>query len=218
MPVLTLLITAIILLACGSPARAQGAADNAIRLLVEQARQKPDLRIRGARLLQPAAVAKFFETRGFTPVWLIPKGTNELLKAIRAIEDDGLTPDDYHLAVLTATLDAHTKTATPETAAELQVLMADAAAALIDHVRFGRVRPASLDKRWNVDPRVGARAARRHARSARPSRRRSTAASTRSSPITSSTPASSRRTRACAASPGPVDGRRCRRARRSSRA
>jgi murein L,D-transpeptidase YcbB/YkuD len=156
MPVLTLLITAIILLACGSPARAQGAADNSIRLLVEQARQKPDLRIRGARLLQPAAVAKLFETRGFTPVWLIPKGTNELLKAIRAIEDDGLTPDEYHLAVLTATLDAHTKTATPETAAELQVLMADAAAALIDHVRFGRVRPASLDKRWNVDPRVGA--------------------------------------------------------------
>ena len=36
------------------------------------------------------------------------------------------------------------------------MLIADAAAALIDHVRYGRVRPASLDKRWNVDPRVGA--------------------------------------------------------------
>jgi len=137
-------------------AGAQPPGDNAIRLIVEQARQKPDLRIRGARLLQPAAVAKFFETRGFTPAWQIPKGTNELLKAIRGIEDDGLTPGDYHLAVLTATLDAHTKAATPEIAAELQVLMADAAAALIDHVRYGRVRPATLDKRWNVDPRLGA--------------------------------------------------------------
>jgi murein L,D-transpeptidase YcbB/YkuD len=34
--------------------------------------------------------------------------------------------------------------------------MADAAAAMIDHVRYGRVRPATLDRRWNVDPRVGA--------------------------------------------------------------
>lgn len=150
------LAAAIVILTCGSPAAAQNGADNAIRLIVEQARQKPDLRIRGARLLQPAAIAKFFETRAFTPAWQIPKGTNELLKAIRAIEDDGLTPGDYHLAVLTATLEAHTKAATPETAAELQVLMADAAAALVDHVRFGRVRPASLDARWNVDPRVGA--------------------------------------------------------------
>jgi murein L,D-transpeptidase YcbB/YkuD len=156
MPVRALVVSVIVLVVCGSPALAQNAADNAIRLIVEQARQKPDLRIRGARLLQPAAVAKFFETRGFARIWQIPKGTNELLKAIRAIEDDGLTPGDYHLAALTATLDAHTKMPTPEAMAELQVLMADAAAAMIDHVRFGRVRPSALDRRWNVDPRLGA--------------------------------------------------------------
>jgi murein L,D-transpeptidase YcbB/YkuD len=152
---LPVLAAAIVVLACGSPVGAQ-TADNGIRMLVEQARQKPDVRIRGARLLQPAAVAKFFETRGFTPAWQIPKGTTELLKAIRAIEDDGLTPADYHLAVLTAALDAHTNAATPQSAAELHVLMADAAAALVDQVRYGRVRPSSLDRRWNVDPRVGA--------------------------------------------------------------
>ena len=117
MPVRMFLITVLAVLACGSAARAQPAADNAIRLLVEQARQKPDLRIRGVRLLQPAAVAKFFETRGFTRIWQIPKGTTELLKAIRAIEDDGLMPDDYHLAAITATLDAHTRAPTAETMA-----------------------------------------------------------------------------------------------------
>jgi murein L,D-transpeptidase YcbB/YkuD len=135
---------------------AQGTGDNAIRLIVEQTRQAPEARIRGARLLQPAAVAKFLEARGFTPAWKIPGDASNLLKAIRAIEEDGLTPDDYHLATLTAALDAHAKAATPQLAAELQVLMADAAAAMIDHVRYGRVRPATLDKRWNVDPRVGA--------------------------------------------------------------
>jgi L,D-transpeptidase YcbB len=40
--------------------------------------------------------------------------------------------------------------------ADVQVLAADAAAAIADHVRYGRVRPAALDTRWNVDPRVGA--------------------------------------------------------------
>jgi L,D-transpeptidase YcbB len=137
-------------------AHPQVPGDNAIRLIVEQARQKPDLRLRGARLLQPAAVAKFFETRAFTSAWPLPKAAQELVKAIRAVEDDGLDPDDYHLAVLTATIATHAKAATPEIAAELQVLMTDAAAAVIDHVRYGRVRPAALDRRWNVDPRLGA--------------------------------------------------------------
>ena len=130
--------------------------DNAIRLLVEQARQKPGFTIRGVRLLQPAAVAKFFETRAFAAPWPIPAAAAALVKAIHAVEDDGLTPSDYHLAALTAALDAHAKTPSAATAAELQLLMADAAAALIDHVRYGRVLPASLDKRWNVDPRLGA--------------------------------------------------------------
>lgn len=130
--------------------------DNAIRLLVEQARQKPGFVIRGARLQQPAAVAKFFEARAFAAPWPIPAAAAALLKAIRAIEDDGLTPSDYHLAALTAALDAHARTPSPENAAEIQLLMADAAAALIDHVRYGRVRPATLDPRWNVDPRLGA--------------------------------------------------------------
>jgi L,D-transpeptidase YcbB len=132
------------------------AADNAIRLLVEQARQKPGFAIRGARLLEPEAVAKFFEARAFASAWKIPVDPAALVKAIRAVEDDGLMPDDYHLAAITAALDAHTKAASAEVAAEIQVLMADAAAALIDHVRYGRVLPASLDRRWNVDPRLGA--------------------------------------------------------------
>ena len=132
------------------------ASENAIRQLVEQARQKPAFAIRGARLLQPEAVAKFFEARAFAAPWKLPAGPTALVKAIRAIEEDGLTPDDYHLAAITAALDAHARSASAEVAAEIQVLMADAAAALIDHVRYGRVLPASLDKRWNVDPRLGA--------------------------------------------------------------
>jgi murein L,D-transpeptidase YcbB/YkuD len=131
-------------------------ADNAIRQLVEQARITPATGVRGTQLLQPDAVATFFETRAFTAAWRLPDGAAQMIKAIRAIEQDGLTPDDYHLKTITAALEAQTKTPSPESAALLQILIADAAAAMIDHVRYGRVRPASLDKRWNVDPRIGA--------------------------------------------------------------
>ena len=111
--------------------------------------------MRGARLLQAQAVARFFEARAFAPAWRLPAGAQQVVTAIRNIDQDGLTPADYHLAAITAALDAYGKTPSTDVAADLQVLVADAAAALVDHVRYGRVRPASLDKRWNVDPRVG---------------------------------------------------------------
>lgn len=130
--------------------------ENAIRLRVEQARLQPAVGVRGARLLQAQAVARFFEARAFVPAWRLPAGARQMVAAIRNIEHDGLTPADYHLSVITAALDAYSRTPSAEVAADLEVLVADAAAALVDHVRHGRVRPAALDKRWNVDPRAGA--------------------------------------------------------------
>lgn len=132
------------------------AIEDGIRLRVEQARQQPAAGIRGTRLKQPEAVARFFETRAFAPAWKLPAAAEQVLTAIRNIEQDGLTPADYHLAAITTALDAHAKAPSNDTAADLQILIADAAAAMIDHVRYGRVRPATLDKRWNVDLRVGA--------------------------------------------------------------
>ena len=127
--------------------------NQAIRLRVEQVRQRPPASIRGTRLLQPEAVARFFETRAFAPAWKLPGSGPQILAAIRNIEQDGLTPSEYHLAVITAALDEYAKAPSHDAAADLQILMADAAAAMVDHVRYGRVRPSTLDKRWNVDPR-----------------------------------------------------------------
>ena len=79
-------------------ARAQApTVENTIRLRVEQARQQPAVAVRGSRLLQPEAVARFFEARAFAPAWRLPAGAQEMLAAIRNIEQDGLTPADYHL-------------------------------------------------------------------------------------------------------------------------
>ena len=147
-----------IFLLCGHGTSAVQAppGDNALRTLIEQMRQQPAASVRGTRLARPAAVARFFEARSFAPAWKLPAAGQQILGAIRAIEQDGLTPADYHLAAITAALEAHARMPSGELAAAIQVLIADAAAAMVDHARYGKVRPASLDRRWNVDPRAGA--------------------------------------------------------------
>jgi murein L,D-transpeptidase YcbB/YkuD len=127
----------------------------ALRLRIEPLHEGGAAAVRGARLMRRDAVAHFFQQRGFEPAWRIPEHADQIRRAIAAIEHDGLTPADYHLT----TIDALLAGGAPRTAADeadLQVLLTDGVAALVDHVRYGKVRPSSLDRRWNVDPREGA--------------------------------------------------------------
>ena len=71
-----------------------------------------------------------------------------------AVEQDGLDPRDYHLAAIESLRAAPADS--PGRDADLQILLTDAVAALVNHVRFGKVRPSTLDRRWNMDPRAGA--------------------------------------------------------------
>jgi L,D-transpeptidase YcbB len=128
----------------------------ALRARVETLRLSKTAPIRGVRLWQSAAVAAFFEARGFESAWAIPAGAESIMHAIREIQQDGLAPADYHLMVIESALIARSKAPAVDVDADLQVLLADAAAALVDHVRYGRVTPVSLDRRWNVDPRAEA--------------------------------------------------------------
>ncbi len=128
----------------------------ALRSRVEALRAAPATRIRGIQLMQPRAVVAFYEARGFQPAWALPAGAATIVQAIRRTQEDGLTPADYHLAALDSAIAARGSAANPELDADLQVLLADATAALFDHVLYGKVLPATLDKRWNVDPRIGA--------------------------------------------------------------
>ena len=128
----------------------------ALRARIEAVREAPAARVvRGSRLLQTRAVAAFFESRGFKPAWTKPQDPEALLAAIRRLDEDGLTPADYHLAAIESLLAAKPKAASAEAEADLQVLLTDAVAALVDHVRYGKVQPVTLDPRWNVDPRAG---------------------------------------------------------------
>jgi murein L,D-transpeptidase YcbB/YkuD len=124
-----------------------------LRLRVEQLHEEGRRSVRGVRLLEPDAVSHFFQIRNFTPAWR-GAGPDQILQAVRDAEQDGLVPRDYHLAAIEALRAAPADT--PGRDADLQILLTDAVAALVNHVRFGKVRPVTLDRRWNVDPRAGA--------------------------------------------------------------
>jgi len=151
------MVLAILLLAALSSTDQQTSAplSEALRARVEQLHDARTSAVRGVRLLFPDTVVHVFDARGFEPAWSATAAA-EVVKAIRDIERDGLTPSDYHLTAIESGLASRTGSPSAVTDVELQLLLTDAVAAMIDHVRYGRVRPVTLDRRWNIDPRANA--------------------------------------------------------------
>lgn len=111
--------------------------------------------IRGERLMALETVARFYEGRGSRRAW---KGDDaeQIAQAIRGVERDGLSPAAYHSVAIESLIVKSKASSTAAVEADLDILLTDAVAGLIDDVRFGRVLPRSLDPLWNVDPREGA--------------------------------------------------------------
>jgi murein L,D-transpeptidase YcbB/YkuD len=142
--------------AARSPGAGQPGVTEGVRQRIEHVRLDPRLVVGGDRLLFPNVVAEFFEGRAFSPVWTTKHDAGEAIDAIRRIAADGLTPAHYHLAAIERAREAQGRAATPAAGADLEILVADAVAAIVDHVQFGKVRPDRLDPDWNVDPRATA--------------------------------------------------------------
>jgi L,D-transpeptidase YcbB len=156
-PARVLVLLCVISLTVAAQVSPPSGLQEALRARIEAVREAtPTARVvRGSRLLQARAVAAFFEGRAFKAAWTGPQDAEAVVAAIRRLDEDGLTPADYHLAAIESLVAARTKAASAEAEADLQILLTDAVAALVDHVRYGKVQPLTLDPRWNVDPRVG---------------------------------------------------------------
>ena len=101
--------------------------------------------IHGERLIEPQAVARLYQARSSKVVWTGPKDAEQIVHAIHGLELDGLTPADYHLSAIETLLQERGKASTADLEAELDILLSDAVAGMFDHLRYGRVRPVSLD-------------------------------------------------------------------------
>ena len=116
----------------------------------------PGASIGGEPLLQRKAVEAFYRARENRSAWDLDAGAASVRAAIADIAKDGLDPADYHLARIDALIAARKAQPSADSDADLEVLLTDAVAAMIDQSRYGRVLPATLDSTWNVNSRKGA--------------------------------------------------------------
>jgi murein L,D-transpeptidase YcbB/YkuD len=111
--------------------------------------------IRGERLWQPRALARFYRARQGRSAWS-GRDAEDIAQAVRGVSRDGLNPSDYHLKTIEQLIASRREGSSSGADGDLDVLLSDAVAAMADHVRYGRVRPVTLNAAWNVDSREGA--------------------------------------------------------------
>ena len=117
--------------------------------------ERAGISVRDERMLERGAVAKFYQDRQTKAAWE-EKDRMEIVNSIRGFAADGLDPADYHLKTIEALLEQRKTEPTAEIEGDLDVLLTDAVAGMVDHMRYGRVRPVTLNPAWNVDPREDA--------------------------------------------------------------
>lgn len=116
--------------------------DNRLQSVVETLRGTASAVVGKTKLTNTAAIVAFYERGGMTLAWSRPGAMEELRRAIRNAEEDGLRPADYHLAALDAALESND----PLTS---DLIATDAIIRLIAHLRYGKVNPARLNQTWN---------------------------------------------------------------------
>lgn len=129
------------------PADASSAANEAIQETVERLRADGPQRVGSDTIISIVVLPDMYERRGFQPLWGNAAAVDDLLRAIRASEQDGLDPADYHLAAIERMRGARSDS--PRAAADLDCLLTDALVRLAYQSRFGKVDPERLDPDWN---------------------------------------------------------------------
>ena len=132
-----------------APSLVQAGVAEVVRERIEAIEAGQSLRIEGQALQAQRSLGKLYAGNGYRPYWDALRLQN-LIEAIKDIEDDGLTPADYHLDALQR-LAATAKSELQR--AHLDLLASDAFALVLYHLYFGKVDPVSLDANWNFDSR-----------------------------------------------------------------
>jgi murein L,D-transpeptidase YcbB/YkuD len=127
----------------------------AIRERVDHLRYEQQHDVRGARIIVDDLVAKYYEGQQFQPAWQDPAKLDQLIAGIEDLRNDGLDPDDYHVAALRSyRLDVRMKSPlTLQELADLELLATDAFMLGLYHVYIGKVDPEKLSSQWNFSQR-----------------------------------------------------------------
>ncbi len=83
-----------------APAAAATGTEPLIEQSIESIRANPPAQLSGDTIASPMLLPEMYDQRAFQSLWGNAAMVEALLEAIRHSEDDGLNPQDYHLAVL----------------------------------------------------------------------------------------------------------------------
>ncbi len=134
------------LLATALAAEPEAGIRGHIERAVEALQNGERVEIQGAPIAARNFLSDLYRRHAFRPLWSAAASV-QLIESIRAIEDDGLDPADYHLAKLGSLLAREQDD--PELRALTDVLLTDALLRLAYHARFGKLNPQDLDPTWN---------------------------------------------------------------------
>jgi len=87
----------------------------------------------------------------FRPLWSNQDNIHQLLTAIAAADDEGLTPDDYHLKVLNRYASELNSAPSLAKQVEYDLLFSDAFVLLGQHKRYGKVDPNKVEEKQNLE-------------------------------------------------------------------
>jgi murein L,D-transpeptidase YcbB/YkuD len=144
---------AVLVAICLTPASAETEpAQLSIRDKIKQHRYVKPLKIGAAAVASTIVLPDFYERREFRLAWEKRSYVDDLFRAIRDSEADGLEPRDYHLVTLEQLRRELEATSTPNPAlqADFDILLTDALVRLGYHLMFGKVDPERLDSAWNM--------------------------------------------------------------------
>ena len=104
-----------------------------------------DIPLASARLLDD-----FYRQRDYRYAWHGSRQVADLLRLADGSFNDGLQPSDFHAHKISDAIDGLALSDFPASArSDLDILLSDSLLRLIHHLRYGKVNPERLDKKWN---------------------------------------------------------------------
>jgi murein L,D-transpeptidase YcbB/YkuD len=130
-----------------------------LRRRIEAAPDRGSITVGSASLRADAALAVFYERRAYQPAWVTREGprplAEALLEELRAADQEGLQPGDYHSEQIGIGLrNARASTLQAEELVDLELLLTDAFLTYGAHVLRGRIDPETLATDWLASPRT----------------------------------------------------------------
>ncbi|MBW2406158.1 MAG: L,D-transpeptidase family protein [Deltaproteobacteria bacterium] len=163
-----LVVIVFLLIAFQSPSIPQVLAGNTASILIKNHLKKKialettkeRFRCRGELICGLSQIPLFYQQRDFLPAWCSDKGilpqAESLIMEIKDAYNEGLIPDDYHLANILSLIEKikHIQdlgnTVNPELWTDLDLLLTDAFMLFASHLLAGRVNPETIHTDWTV--------------------------------------------------------------------